>query len=189
MPALSCIELSQSEQAQLKALVLQVLANGVAGQEFIAPAAPSSTRLLASAACFVTLDVDGELRGCTGSCISELPLWLAVCEYGYSSAFEDNRFEPLTEQELPDLRIKISILSPLQPIKNDGEQNLISTLEPNVDGLLIAHSHRRAVFLPSVWQSLPQPEKFLRELKRKGGWPEDYWDSDLELYRFHTFAF
>ena len=189
MPALSCIKLSKFEQQQLKELVWQVISNGVDGQEFSAAAAPKSINLLTVTACFVTLYIDGKLRGCTGSCVGELPLWLAASEYGFCSAFEDNRFAPVAAHELSNLTITISILSPLQSIKNNGEQQVRAALEVNVDGLMLAQHHQTAVFLPNVWQSLPTAERFLSALKRKGGWPDDYWSSDIDLYRFHTDAF
>lgn len=187
MPALSCIELNRPEQLQLKQLVWQVLIKGVRDDEYVTPTPPKAPTLLLSAASFVTLYVDSELRGCTGNCVAELPLWLGVCQHGYSSAFEDDRFAPLSASELPRLTIAISILSPLQPIKNSGEQQLLEQLVVKDDGLMIRQQRRIAVFLPSVWQSLPTPEQFLLGLKRKGGWQEDYWALDIDLYRFHTF--
>ena len=180
MQALSCIKLKQ--------LALTVIEHGIAQEEFVAPNQPDDPMLEPLTACFVTLYVDGELRGCTGSCINELPLWLAVCEYGYCSAFEDRRFLPIKEADLDKLELSISILSPLQLIKNNGEQQLIDTLQVDIDGLLITQNNRSAVFLPSVWSNLVTPERFLLELKRKGGWQDNYWAPDFNLYRFSVLS-
>lgn len=180
------INLSKAEQAQLKALVWQVLKASVAQNKFILPPPPSSKALQQMAATFVTLYIHNELRGCIGAYIANYPLWEDVCRHAYSSAFEDNRFSPLTSDELKHIRFDISILSPLTQIQNSSEQALVDQLHVGIDGLLLKEYSRTALFLPTVWYSLPDPKAFVRELKQKGGWPVDYWSPSIELYRFTT---
>jgi len=86
--------------------------------------------------------------------------------------------------------ISISLLSPLTRIEFSNEADLVNLLEPHKDGLLIQDSlHRkdanyRAVFLPQVWNSIPEPEQFLQHLKAKAGMKRDYWSSDVIAWKF-----
>ncbi|WNC70772.1 AmmeMemoRadiSam system protein A [Thalassotalea psychrophila] len=187
MPALSCIELTNAEQDLAINLVRQVLTQAVKENCYIKPLAPNSKALLTPCACFVTLYVQGELRGCIGTMQSERPLWENICKYSYSSAFEDYRFEHLTADELENLSFQISILSTLEPMENKGEAHLLAELKPNVDGLVLEYNQHNALFLPSVWESLPKPYDFVGKLKLKAGLAEDYWHEDIKLQRFQSF--
>ncbi len=186
MQALPCIELNNEEQKVLKSLASQVIKSGAENSKLLLPPAPMSTNLKQIAASFVTIYISNELRGCIGAIEASDPLWLDVCNHSYSSAFEDSRFLPITIDELPQLSFTISILSAMVPIKNQGEKALLSQLNVGVDGLLLKQGHRSAVFLPSVWDSFTSAESFLTSLKYKGGWPEDYWNENIELFIFHT---
>ena len=198
MPASSYINaivnLTKAEQVELKNLARQVIVNALDQHKFILPAQPRSKALQQVAANFVTLYSDDELRGCIGCYTSEQPLWQGICQHAYSSAFEDYRFTPLQKTELTTLRIEISILSELVALENKGEQALLATLVPDVDGLLLKEctlygAKRSAIFLPSVWRSLKSARSFVLALKQKGGWPRDYWSENIELFRFHTQVF
>ncbi|MCE9686146.1 AmmeMemoRadiSam system protein A [Shewanella sp. AS16] len=189
MPASPWFELGPEAREELKSLVWRVLHSALAqdgSRRLVLPPAPESPALLQPAATFVTLHHKGELRGCIGSTQADTQLWQDACEHAYGSAFEDRRFPPLRKHELKHLSVEISILSALQPLENLGEQALLATLRPGIDGLLLHQYGRRALFLPSVWDALPEPETFLQALKYKGGWPPDYWDSTIEIARFQT---
>jgi AMMECR1 domain-containing protein len=80
----------------------------------------------------------------------------------------------------------ISILSPLSQIENSSEQTLIDQFQVGIDGLLLKQYPRAVIFLPTVWRSIPNPRKFVRELKQKGGWPIDYWDASIDIIKFTT---
>ena len=187
MPALSCIELTGDEQSQLKDLIWQVLRQGVKQQIFFLPPEPACEALQQIAASFVTLYVNDQLRGCIGTTTAKEPLWRDACRHGYSCAFQDYRFDSLTEEELADARFDISILSPMVQMENTGEQELLEQLEEGVDGLVLKQGNLHAVFLPSVWKKLPTADVFVRALKEKGGWAADYWSRDIQIFRFHTF--
>jgi AmmeMemoRadiSam system protein A len=182
----AAIHLNDAEKKQLKSLVWQVLQNLITQGKFILPPPPPSIALQQRAATFVTLYMDKKLRGCTGAYIANYRLWEDVCCHAYSSAFEDNRFAPLNGDELKHISFDISILSPLTQIQNSSEQALTDQLQVGVDGLLLKQYSRTALFLPSVWRSLPNAKTFVRELKQKGGWPVDYWASSIELFSFTT---
>jgi uncharacterized protein len=141
------------------------------------------------AASFVTLNLDEELRGCRGRLEPALPLAADVWENAWSSAFDDPRFPPLSPTEFPALDVEISLLSPLEPFAVTSESELLASLEPGVHGLVLGLGHRRATFLPKVWESLPEPHRFVGELKAKAGLPRDFWSPQISLQRYSTETF
>lgn len=120
-------------------------------------------------ASFVTLNLDGRLRGCIGALEAREALVLDVNRHAYASAFSDPRFPPVEPAEAPRLHVHISVLSPHSPIRFTSEDELLAALRPGTDGLVIEGRGRRATFLPSVWESLPEPGSFLAHLKTKAG--------------------
>ena len=148
-----------------------------------------SDELQVERASFVTLNRFGELRGCIGHLEAIMPLARDVAENAYSAAFRDPRFPPLTRGEYAQLVLHISILSPPEALMVRSESDLLTKLRPGVDGLILEDGYARGTFLPSVWESLPEPEEFLRHLKRKAGLSENYWSDTLKLYRYETESF
>lgn len=140
-------------------------------------------------ASFVTLTIEGALRGCCGSLDPRRPLAVDVWSNARASAFQDPRFEPLEPREWARVDLEVSVLSPLEPVIVYDETALIARLAPGEDGLVIAWRGRRATFLPKVWEHLPEPVEFLRHLKLKAGWPEDFWAPDVEVWRYGTEVF
>ena len=139
-------------------------------------------------ACFVSLDKDGKLRGCIGSIQAWRPLITDVAENACKAAFQDTRFTPLTHQELVDHQItmSISVLSPQVPMSFTDEEDLVGQLRSGIDGVVLQDGKKRGVFLPVVWEQLPEPQKFFNNLKRKAGLPEDYWSTTLKAWRYVT---
>lgn len=135
-------------------------------------------------ACFVTLQINNQLRGCIGSLEAHQPLVKDIVHNAYAAAFSDPRFLPLAENEFPNLDIHISILNKPEPMRFTSEQDLINQLRPGIDGLILADKGRRGTFLPSVWESLPDPALFLAHLKLKAGLPHDYWSDTLTVQRY-----
>lgn len=140
-------------------------------------------------ASFVTLTHDSALRGCIGSLEARTSLIEDVVQNAFNAAFRDPRFPALTRQELASLSIQISVLEPAVPVDFGSEQELLDTLRPGIDGIILKDGQRQATFLPSVWESLPQAEDFLRQLKRKAGLPEDHWSDSMEIWRYSTQSF
>ncbi|MGK7651414.1 AmmeMemoRadiSam system protein A [Roseovarius sp. B08] len=141
------------------------------------------------AASFITLQQDGRLRGCIGSLTAHQPLAGDVCENTVKAASADPRFRPVTAEEVPGLRLKIAVLSPSAPMTFSGEADLLSRLTPHRDGLILRDGAKRGVFLPMVWESLPDPAAFLTALKVKAGLPKDHWSDTLEIHRFCAESF
>lgn len=137
-------------------------------------------------ATFVTLQKNGELRGCIGTLEAHQPLIADVAHNAYAAAFSDPRFPSLSESEYPKLEIHISILQPAEPMSFDSETDLIKQIRPGVDGLILEDQGKRGTFLPSVWESLPKAETFFYHLKLKAGLPPDHWSDTLKVYRYTT---
>mgnify|MGYP000152544415 CR=1 FL=1 len=145
--------------------------------------------LTVARASFVTLEKHGQLRGCIGMLEARRPLIEDIAYNSFAAAFSDPRFPPLIEDELNDLNIHLSILSPSEPIPCRSEAELIEQLRPNIDGLILDDGQHRATFLPSVWESLPNPIDFIHQLKIKAGLSENYWSTQLKAYRYTTESF
>ncbi len=141
------------------------------------------------AACFVTLTCKGALRGCIGTLEALEPLVEAVAYYAYQAAFRDPRFPALETEELAQLRIEISVLGPQQRMDIATEDQLLDTLCPGRDGLVLQEGASSATFLPQVWETLPTPAEFVRALKSKAGLAPDYWSAQMRCWRYQVVSF
>ena len=140
-------------------------------------------------ATFVTLHINGVLRGCIGSLTAISPLIVDLAHNAYSAAFRDPRFPPLEESEFEQLQYHISILSETTPILFTSEKDLITQLRPHVDGLVLTEGSNKGTFLPSVWEQLPDREMFLKHLKQKAGLSQDYWSNGITIERYEVDGF
>lgn len=142
-------------------------------------AAADLPALARRAATFVTLERDGALRGCIGTLTALRPLGFDVIRNARLAA-RDPRLPPVAAAEVPALRVTVTILSPSEPLAVRDFGELLDRLRPGEDGLTFKDaSGRRATFLPSVWSSLPEPERFVAALLRKGRWPRQLWAGDM----------
>lgn len=160
--------------------VLDIAKNAILNQEFIPHEIPPV--LTQYGASFVTLKLNGQLRGCIGSVYPTKPLILDIIDNARNAAFQDPRFEPLTEEETANLEISVSILSSIERLNFKDERELLSKIYPH--GIIIAEHDKRAVYLPIVWEQLPEREVFLNSLKEKAGLPANYFSRTLEAYKF-----
>ena len=140
-------------------------------------------------ACFVTLEKDGMLRGCIGSIVAHRPLITDLVENTRNAAFNDKRFNPVTAEEVDGLKVNVSILTPAYKIDFENEEDLLNKITPNKDGIIIIDGEHQGVYLPSVWEELPDKKEFLNSLKEKAGLEKDYWSNELKAYRFETIYF
>jgi AmmeMemoRadiSam system protein A len=139
-----------------------------------------------SGACFVTLLLAGQLRGCVGTIEAVQPLILDVRNRAIAAAFGDPRFPPLTRAEFESLEVEISFLSKPEPLFYDSPEDLVNKLRVGLDGVVLKDRSRRATFLPQVWEKLPDPGLFLSRLCLKLGLASDAWRSrvlDVEIYQ------
>jgi AmmeMemoRadiSam system protein A len=140
-------------------------------------------------ACFVTLKLAGQLRGCIGSLEAHQSLVNDVAYNAFAAAFSDPRFPPVSNNELENLEFHISVLTPAVAMDFDSEEDLLKQIQPGIDGLVLEENQHRGTFLPAVWESLPEAESFLRHLKQKAGLPQDYWSESIKVSRYTTESF
>lgn len=143
-------------------------------------------RLTAISGAFVTLNKHGELRGCIGNIIGQKPLYETVRDMAVESATADPRFQPVTKEELKDVEIEISVLSPLRKISD------ISEFELGKHGVIVKSGWNQGVFLPQValetgWSK----EEFLSNLcAHKAGLSPDAWKNPkTEIHIFSAIVF
>ena len=135
--------------------------------------------LISPGAAFVTLKKGGELRGCIGLMEPLHPLYLTVAKMTRSAALEDPRFPATTEAELAEMRVEISVLTPLERVRD------VEEIEVGKHGLRIEQGPYAGVLLPQVateygWDRI----EFLRNTCRKAGLPLDAWEKGAEIYKF-----
>jgi hypothetical protein len=161
------------------------IALGARGVEIAPPdLAAGEGWLQEPAATFVTLTRLGHLHGCIGSIEPRRTLFEDVRHNAVSAALYDPRAVPLRLADLDDLRIEVSLLSPLARLEFESEEDALAKLRPHRDGVVFAYGGQRATFLPQVWDSLPTPHEFMAHLKLKAGFPGDFWSSAVRLSRY-----
>jgi AmmeMemoRadiSam system protein A len=149
------------------------------------PGAPHRPTLLSQAGAFVSLQVDGTLRGCLGQTDPETPLYRTVSDLAIGAATRDARFATLQREEIPRTRITISILSPRERVSDLGR------VEVGQHGLVITRGEQRGLLLPQVatdhkWDR----DTFLGETCRKAGLAAEAWrEPDIVIERFTADVF
>ena len=182
--------LSDRHRKILLATARESIAHGLrTGKPLPVDPAEFDPELQEERATFVTLNKQGELRGCIGHLEAIQPLILDVAENAFNAAFKDPRFPPVNAGEFDELEIHVSVLSPPEPMSFSSEADLLRQIRPQVDGLILEDGYYRGTFLPSVWEQLPEPEQFLAHLKMKAGLPPNYWSDTVRLYRYTTESF
>lgn len=177
-------ELSSAEQKILLGVARQAIKSALTGGDYALPPREEQ-RLNCKNGCFVTLKMQRQLRGCIGNFKSSLPLFQEVAQMAVAAALNDPRFYPLTADELMDISIEISVLSPLQKIGD------IDEIEVGKHGLYLEKGFSRGVLLPQVavehhWDKLT----FLQQTCIKAGLPVETWqDNDTEIYIFSAQIF
>lgn len=151
-----------------------------------------SSRLLRRESAFVTLSVDGELRGCMiDSFEAEDPLYRNVLSSTILAASEDERFPIVTPEEVEDIRIAISLLTPPERLAFEDPDELLARLQPGVDGVMLTINGATSTYLPDVWKTFPDPSEFLSRLSEKAGLSADRWRETpyptIETYRVFRF--
>lgn len=176
--------LTARQKEELRALVKKTLADHLAGKS-IEPVKLADPYLMKNGAAFVTLKKNGQLRGCIGHIIAMEPLARSIQQNTVAAASHDPRFPPVRTEELKDISIEISVLTPPQPVY---DKNIV---EVGRDGLIIESGGRRGVLLPQVpgefgWNR----GQFLAEICEKAGLSPDAIDKpETKLYRFQALVF
>lgn len=144
---------------------------------------PDRQRLAQPHCIFVSLHKHGQLRGCVGHLALDAPLYELVVDMAEAAALDDIRFQPVSEEELGDLDVEISVLSPFFPA---GPEQIV----PGTHGLLVQQGPLRGLLLPQVasehnWDAV----RFLRETCRKAGLPSDAWKRGATVEAFTAEVF
>ena len=135
--------------------------------------------LLLTRGCFVTLYKHGSLRGCVGTFDASKPLYQNVMRMVLAAAFQDTRFQPLSKEELPLIRLEISVLGKLEKIHSPEE------IEISRHGVLVRYGQQSGTYLPSVArdQGWDAWEFVMRCAREKAGLtPEEC--AQAEIYRY-----
>ena len=184
-------QLSSEERRFLLGLARRTMTRAVTGRsedETQDPEIPHN--LQKNGASFVTLTIEGELRGCIGTLEAYQPLYRDVTDHARQAALEDYRFSPVSEVELPLIEIEISRLTSPMPLPYSNPADLPGLLHPDIDGIILKDGGRRATFLPQVWAQLPDGGMFLSHLCQKMGAPSDLWRRKvLEVSIYHVEEF
>jgi len=137
-------------------------------------------------ASFVTLRWadTGDLQGCIGSLEARRTIVDDVGSNAVAAGTLDARGEDLALGDVAALDVELSVLSPLEPMEVQSEEEALAAMRPGEDGIVIEMAGRRATFLPSMWPRLPTPRVFLAALKEKAGLPPDAWTDDARMWRY-----
>src|SRR5689334_11687213 len=169
-------ELSPKERKLLLHLAHEAIAAALEQRE-ISLTAPTA-RLAEPRGAFTTLYYRGDLRGCVGYVFPVASLYRTVAESARGAAFDDSRFPPVTRDHAPELRVSLSVLSPLHPVRPEQ-------VEIGRHGLLITLGYCRGLLLPQVplehgWDRIA----FLEQTCRKAGLPPNAWQTGAKLEAF-----
>jgi AmmeMemoRadiSam system protein A len=136
---------------------------------------------------FVTLTIDGKLRGCIGNLTSNASVVSGVRQNAINAAFHDPRFSSLSLPELDRVSIEVSILSEPRPLDYREPADLLNKIRPHIDGVILRKGSASATFLPQVWEQIRKPQNFLAQLCLKAGLAADAWQqSKLEVSTYQV---
>ncbi len=183
--------LDDFEQSFLIDLVADTLSSHyMDGTKPVVDESELTMRLREERACFVTLRMNHDLRGCIGHLSARMPLYKCIIENSLNAALNDRRFNPVTVSELDNLELEISVLSEPRLLRYNGPDELLDKLIPGIDGVVIKYGGRQSTYLPVVWDQLPKKEDFLSRLCVKGGSQSDCWmENDVEVYTYQAQEF
>jgi uncharacterized protein len=140
---------------------------------------------------FVTLTIDGELRGCIGYVEAVFPLYETILRVAKAAAFEDPRFPPLEEEEWKNVKVEISALSVPELIQVDKADDYLKKIEIGKDGLIIRGRFGSGLLLPQVFTEYKAtPLKALQMTCQKAGLDTDAWkDLHNRIFKFQAEIF
>jgi AmmeMemoRadiSam system protein A len=138
------------------------------------------------AACFVTLKLQGQLRGCIGSLEAHKILIDDLISNAYNAAFMDPRFLELTKVEYAAMDLEISILTPAVKIEYKDMADLKSKIKVGTHGVILKKENKRSTFLPQVWEQLPTFEAFFQRLLHKGSFDENSLETGMDVFVYEV---
>lgn len=141
--------------------------------------------LLKPRASFVTIEVNGMLRGCIGKLETNEPLYKDIINNTIEAAFYDWRFNPLTKEDLAGLTIEISLLTSPKKLEFKNSDELLKILGKEKPGVILQKGWQKATFLPQVWEEISNAKDFLEQLSLKAGLNANSWkDNNTEIFTY-----
>ncbi len=176
-------EASEADRRRLLTLARRAVEVAARERRRVALVMEESEFLQRPAASFVSLHKGALLRGCIGQVVARHPLHRAVVEAAYSAALEDPRFAPVAPEELEEISLEISVLSPLFPVTPEQ-------IRVGIHGLLVSLGGVRGLLLPQVattyrWDA----QQFLEETCLKAGLDPQAWKSGAQIHAFTAEVF
>ncbi len=138
-------------------------------------------------ASFVTITNHGKLRGCIGSTEVSSPLAQDVARNAISAATRDFRFPSVTERELSEIHLEVTILTPPRALSYHNYDDLLTKIHPGTDGIILSSGIKKGLLLPQVWARIPQPDRFLEMIAQKAGIPSRELRDDPPTITVQTF--
>ena len=167
-------------------LVRDSIASEFNKQDILSEKYESLNELHEKRATFVTINLDGQLRGCIGSLTPYRTLGEDIISNAKAAAFEDPRFFPLSQEEFERAEFELSILSVPEILEYSDIEDLKAKIRVNIDGVILKLENRQATFLPSVWEMLPNFEIFFSHLCQKAGFEPNCLESHPTIYTYQT---
>ena len=137
-------------------------------------------------ATFVTLNLEGNLRGCIGSLIPQRTLLEDIISNAKAAAFQDPRFHPLTKEEFDHVEIEISVLTVPTLLEYNDIKDMKEKVRSGIDGIILKQGNHQATFLPQVWDQLPQFEDFFAHLCQKAGLHIECLNNHPQIYIYQA---
>jgi len=134
----------------------------------------------------LTLNKNGDLRGCVGSLEANKELWKDIQENALNAAFKDTRFQALEKKELNKVEIEVSVLSTPERLEFENTEELLRKIT-NKMGIILKKGFLSATFLPQVWNQIQSKQKFLEQLSIKAGLNKDAWkEKDAKFFYYYV---
>lgn len=178
------------QQTEIGRVLLPIARASIARQLGAQYAANESAPWLrAQGASFITLTLQGKLRGCIGTLRAHRPLLDDVKANAVAAAFRDPRFKPLTAQEYEATEVELSLLSAVTALTFTDQSSALAQIKPHEHGVILEYGHHRSTYLPQVWESIPDPVMFMATLKQKAGLPPDFWEAGVKIATYTVAKF
>lgn len=181
--------LDDAHRAALLQAATDTIGRALTGTTRELPRPGDDPALAQAGATFVTLERGEALLGCIGTLQATESLLTNVARNAWNAAFADPRLPSVTATDFAVMSVKVSVLSPLSPVRARSWRDVHRVVRPGVDGLLIEVGTYRATLLPSVWEKVADPAQFLDVLWHKAGLRARDWLPGTTVRRYTTEEF
>ena len=188
-PQVTAHPLGDDHRESLLVVAAETVGRALVAGTQVLPEPGDDPALAQPAATFVTLERGEALLGCIGTLQATEALVTSVARNAWNAAFADPRLPSVTPADYQVMSVKVSVLSPLTPMRARSWRDVHRALRPGIDGVLVDAGAHRATLLPSVWEKLPDPAQFLDVLWHKAGLRTRDWLPGTRVQRYTTEEF